>query len=289
MLVTGPHRILFSMLNKILNEKYGGSQHLSEKKRLKSKSASLVDFGARIKIKVSQFEGISQIELEATFLEDYEIHNETIDYLRELYGMSVGFTRFDDQHKVTISVIVNDAIAHFDSPQTCAMSLSQIRVQAAGAPILKDIDNLFSLLIHYQFCRVMVVFIVAFEEEMERCLARLFLQQFEVTQRKVPLTPHCEFRRPNQATKELKCVMSKQIESEDDRMPPAVGYLSFTFFPSSAASEARRLKAVDLLVNFLPYINRHVKSTKSMMLNRMRSKRSDLLPSMQDPATMISW
>jgi len=130
------------MLNKILHEKYGGSQHLSEKKRLKSKSASLVDFGARIKIKVSQVEGISQIELEATFLEDYEIHNETIDYLRELYGMSVGFTRFDDQHKVRISVKVNDAIAHFDSPQTCAMSLSQIRVQATGAPILKALSRM---------------------------------------------------------------------------------------------------------------------------------------------------
>jgi hypothetical protein len=36
-------------------------------------------------------------------------------------------------------------------------------------------------------------------------------------------------------------------------------------------------------------MNRHVKSTKSMMLNRMRSKRSDLLPSMQEPATLISW
>ena len=52
----------------------------------------------------------------------------------------------------------------------------------------------------------MVVFVVSFEEEMERSLARLFLQQFEVTQSKVPLTPHCEFRRPNQLTTELKSV-----------------------------------------------------------------------------------
>lgn len=141
-LVTGPHRVLFSMLSKILNEKYGGGQH-SEEKRLKPKSASLVDFGARIKIIVSEVQGKSQIELKVTFQGDYEIHhNETIDCLRALYGMSVGLTRFDDQRKVTISVKVDDAIAHFDSPQSCARSLSQIRVQAAGSPILKALSRM---------------------------------------------------------------------------------------------------------------------------------------------------
>lgn len=133
----------------------------------------------------------------------------------------------------------------------------------------------------------MVVFVVSFEEEMERCLARLFLQQFEVTQRKIPLTPHCEYRRPNQATKELQNILGNN--KHDEMMSPPVGFLSFTFFPSTAASNVRRLKAMDLLVNFLPYMNRHVKSTKSMMINRMRSKRGDLLPSMQEPVTMLSW
>ena len=135
----------------------------------------------------------------------------------------------------------------------------------------------------------MVVFVVSFEEEMERCLARLFLQQFEVTQRKIPLTPHCEFRRPNQATKEFKSVIGNKIGSEHNQIVPLpVGFISFTFFPSSAASKARQLMAVDLLVNFLPYMNRHVKSTKSMMINRMRSKRHDLLPSLKDPVNVLS-
>lgn len=135
-----------------------------------------------------------------------------------------------------------------------------------------------------------MVFVVSFEDEMERCLARLFLQQFEVTQRKIPLTPHCEFRRPNQATKELKSVIENEIEFEaNQKMPSPVGFLSFTFFPSSAACNGRHLMAVDLLVNFLPYMNRHVKSTKSMMLNRMRSKRHDLLPPLKDPVNTVSW
>lgn len=144
----------------------------------------------------------------------------------------------------------------------------------------------------YAYFRVMVVYLVSFEEEMERCLARLFLQQFEITQKKVPLTPHIEFRRPNQATTELKQVMQHNANVSNEAkctMPPAIGFLTFTFFPSSAASEDRRLKAVDLIVNFLPYINKHVKSTKSMMLNRMRAKKDDLLPSIEESVTSISW
>lgn len=130
----------------------------------------------------------------------------------------------------------------------------------------------------------MVVFVVSFEEEMERSLARLFLQQFEVTQSKVPLTPHCEFRRPNQLTKELKSVESSLVgDTACSHLTPPVGFLSFTFFPSSAMSETRREKAVELLVNFLPYMDRHVKSTKSMMMNRMRVQRNDLLPPMDEP------
>jgi len=133
MLVTGTHKILFSMLKKL---------RLGEEKRLKAKTVNLVDFGARIKIIVSMTKGKSQIELRVTFQEDYEIHDEAIDYLRILYGPSVRFTRFDDKHKVTISITPKEAVAHFDSPHSCAMSLSQIRVQAAGAPILKALGRM---------------------------------------------------------------------------------------------------------------------------------------------------
>ena len=133
MLVTGPHRILFSMLKKL---------GLGKEKRLKSKCVNLLDFGARIKVIVSQMEGKSQIELQVTFQEDYEIHNETIDYLRTLYGPSVDYNRFDDEHKVVISIIANEALTRFSSPDSCAWSLSQIRVQAAGAPILRALSRM---------------------------------------------------------------------------------------------------------------------------------------------------
>ena len=127
----------------------------------------------------------------------------------------------------------------------------------------------------FPFSRTMIVFAVSFEDEMERSLARLFLQQFQVTQTKVPLTPHCEFRRPNNLTKELESIING---SYDDSMPPPVGYLSFSFFSSNVATVERRNRATELLVNFFPYIDGQVKNTKSIMLSRMRKKKQDLLP-----------
>lgn len=133
MLITGPHRILLSMLQKL---------GLGEAKRLKSKSVTLFDFGARIKVVVSQPGRKSQIMIQITFNEDYEIHNESIDHLRMLYGPSVMSSWLDEDRKITISVVANEAVAQFDSPDLCALSLSQIRVQAAGAPILKALNRL---------------------------------------------------------------------------------------------------------------------------------------------------
>jgi len=136
MLIEGRNRILFSILKKL---------KLGEERRLKAKTVNLLDFGARIKIDVSLASGKTLIELQVTFLEEYEIHDEAIDYLRILYGTSVGFTRCNDQHSATITIFPNEAVAHFDSPRSCAISLSQIRVQAAGAPIFKALSRMNSI------------------------------------------------------------------------------------------------------------------------------------------------
>lgn len=342
MLVAGPHRNLFATLNNMLEEKEdysrkGGSSSTTiittnnrnkssvqwKGKKLKTKSIGLFDFGARIKIVVLQEQNRSRIDLQVSLQEGCNLHEETIEHLKSLYGASVAFADTKNQqqigknpHKVSFSVTVNDAVHQFDSTQSCAFSLSQIRVQAAGAPILKalhrmddtvtskkwptgstslrngDGEYIYNLGTHGKcgsyHCistsgKAMMVYKVCFEDEMERSLARLFLQQFQVTQSKVPLTPHCEYRRPNDATKELKQIMNETGSDESSKLPPVVGFLTFTFFPSSSMTEARRLKAIELLVNFYPYIDRHVKSTKSMMLSRMRMKRKDLLKAMKEP------
>lgn len=129
----------------------------------------------------------------------------------------------------------------------------------------------------------MIVFVVSFHEDMERSLARLYLQQFEATQTKVLQTPHCEYRRPHHLTKELQSIADLLAVENDSSVPPPVGYLSFTFFPSTAKTVERQTKAVELLVNFLPYLDGQVKNTKAMMLSRMRKKKNDLITTLPIP------
>lgn len=133
MLVTGHNRILCGMLNKL---------KLDEQRRLKAKTVNLYDFGARIQIIVSVVENKTRVEMQVTFQEDYEIHDEALDYLRTLYGPSVGLTRVDDRRKVTVSINPKDVVKNFASPQSCARSLSKIRIQAAGAPLLTALSRM---------------------------------------------------------------------------------------------------------------------------------------------------
>lgn len=148
MLVTGPHQALYNLLYKILKEQYGetfiesskclGNESKS-KKRLKSKSVTLVDFGVKIKVSVQQVKESSKIELRASFLfGEYKVNEKTTtEYLQHLYGMnSISSTSDRQNDKISIIIDINEAVSHFDSTQEFAMSLSQIRVQAVGSPIL---------------------------------------------------------------------------------------------------------------------------------------------------------
>jgi actin related protein 2/3 complex subunit 2 len=122
----------------------------------------------------------------------------------------------------------------------------------------------------------MVVFTVDFKDVTERSLARLFLQQFAGVQKQVAQSPHIEFRRSNDPPKEI---LDLGIQGSSSTCS---GFLSFTFFPSHVKTTERKSKAVELMVNFFPYLDKHVKSTKTYMHIRMRSKKNDLLRELKE-------
>lgn len=122
----------------------------------------------------------------------------------------------------------------------------------------------------------MVVFTVDFKDVTERSLARLFLQQFAGVQKQVAQSPHIEFRRSNDPPKEILDLGNQGSSST------CSGFLSFTFFPSHIKTIERQDKAVELMVNFFPYLDKHVKSTKTYMHIRMRSKKNDLLRELKE-------
>jgi hypothetical protein len=145
MIATGPHRCLLSSLTKLLEETGEKTTQLAENKKLKSKSINLFDFGARIKIVLSQ-QGQDQhnICLKIYFNQDCNVHEESLDYLHTLYGSSVTVHRLQDEQSVVLTVAVNDAVSMFHSRSACAVTLSQIRVQTVGAPIFKSFSRLHS-------------------------------------------------------------------------------------------------------------------------------------------------
>ena len=127
----------------------------------------------------------------------------------------------------------------------------------------------------------MLVFAVEFQDETERALARLFMQQFAGCGKQISQSPHCEFRRGNEAPKEIIDIVGA---NDGNNLP--LGYLSFTFFPLHIKTAERIERAVENMVNFLPYLDRHVKSAKSYMHSRMRSKKDDLLRELRMKSSM---
>jgi actin related protein 2/3 complex subunit 2 len=121
----------------------------------------------------------------------------------------------------------------------------------------------------------MVIFTVDVKDETEKALAKIFLQQFAGAQKQVSQSPHCELRRASEPPKEIPDLVDGK----------SLGHLSFTFFPSHLKTSDRRMKAVELMVNFFPYLDKHVKSTKSYMHSRMRTKKDDLLRELKETST----
>jgi hypothetical protein len=110
-------------------------------KRLKSKSINLRDFGVRIKVVVAQVQNKPQIKLQVLFPNEYQINDDNINYLRSIYGSSICISRLEEKEMAVLSVDVSTAMKYFTTSFGCAMSLSQIRVQAAGAPLLTALDR----------------------------------------------------------------------------------------------------------------------------------------------------
>jgi hypothetical protein len=128
----------------------------------------------------------------------------------------------------------------------------------------------------------MIIFVVKLEDTTERALARLFLQQFELAQKKVAQSPHCEFRRVNEPTSEVsRLVTTGHVQNYEN----VIGFLSFTFFPFHVKTDQARWRATQLMVNFFPYLDKHIKSTKSYMHGRMRLMKDELLRELRDSKT----
>ena len=121
--------------------------------------------------------------------------------------------------------------------------------------------------------RVTVVFAVDFDDEADRALARLYLQQFAKAKGKGNGAPLCGFRRGGDPPREVASVYDDSGEATGD----IAGFLSFTFLGTHINSVEKRERAVGMMVTFLTYLDYHIKASKTNVHTRMRNKRNDLL------------
>lgn len=130
--------------------------------------------------------------------------------------------------------------------------------------------------------RVMVTYALAFDEDSDAVLAKVFLQEFFDTRQKHTVT--------NAPTviygKDLPAEMAPHIPeatktscsfiSFGRRCPIELDLMLLVLLPSHVTAE-KRDRAASLVINFRAYLHLHLKNTKAYLHNRMRSKVADFL------------
>jgi actin related protein 2/3 complex subunit 2 len=119
--------------------------------------------------------------------------------------------------------------------------------------------------------RVQVYFYVEFDDETDRAIAKVFLQEFSESQRKIPQAPAVTF------TYECPGDLAKVKEFKPRKSSSSVGYLMFQMFTSHVDSKEKRTKAITLFQGFRAYLHYHIKASKAYLHSRMRNRVDSLL------------
>jgi len=145
-------------------------------------------------------------------------------------------------------------------------------------PIQRHKSNPQCIVVNNQNDRVTVIIPFAFlpEHEIDCALAKLFLQQFQPAQRKClnerhgRNVPMVDYFRSNNPPREIRG------HEHDHVLLVHAGYLSLTFLEYHVDNEEKIHKAVTNVLMLHPFLDYHVKCSKSNMNSRMRSKKEAL-------------
>ena len=117
--------------------------------------------------------------------------------------------------------------------------------------------------------RVVVVYVMAFEDKTDRQIARVFLQEFaDVVKKTRSGAPPMSYS-PKDAPKEL-APFDKSTYRVDAAV--AAGFISFPIFRAHVVNEAKMKKTLLLLNGFQTYLYYHIKATKMYMHMSMRKR-----------------
>ena len=118
---------------------------------------------------------------------------------------------------------------------------------------------------------VVVIFSVDFQDETDKAICKVLLQEFVEAQRSVNSAPSCDYKRGSEPPMELSDIPG--IENT----PDIAGFISFKLFKDHVKTPEKLKNSVSALVGFNVYQTYHLKATKTYMHMRMRHKSAELL------------
>ena len=117
--------------------------------------------------------------------------------------------------------------------------------------------------------RVTVIFSLSFQEETDRAIARIFMQEFVEVKRRLGAAPPCTFS--NNAPLELKEFGSAAAAGSGSGSAGFIGYISFAVLKNHLEA-GKKDKVVAVLQSFRSYLQYHIKCSKSYFHARMRAR-----------------
>ena len=138
------HQSLQRTLTRFLNDHSEAPEHCTDDVII-LEEIDFCDFGVKYKLIQLQTDNGTRADFQVLIPGWQEIQTDAIERLRAIYGGSL-YCRNDAKSKGNYDFVIrlNEAVDNFDSVDSCATSLAQIRVQAAGAPLFKALDRIVS-------------------------------------------------------------------------------------------------------------------------------------------------
>jgi actin related protein 2/3 complex subunit 2 len=114
--------------------------------------------------------------------------------------------------------------------------------------------------------KVSVVYALEFSDPTDWAVARIIAQEFAEAQRTISTAPSINF---SDRDPPLELRSMKDIGRQSAAF---VGYLTFALHPRHIDTEAKRTNVINLLTQFRPYLDYHIKAAKSYLHARMRNR-----------------
>ena len=185
--------------------------------------------------------------------------------------LQVNLDQVGPEDKATLKVIENlSALKRnvLGAPLDQCFAALKGSTSAQLSPIQIPYRKHEKIYIQPQADRIVVVYSVCFDDTTDQAIARVFLQEYAEAGRRVNNAPPISFGRDPPL--ELRNVPGLKANSDH------VGYLSVAVFPSHVDTDAKKASAISMIQGFRNYLHYHIKTTKSYLHSRMRT-RVDLL------------